>query len=164
MKINKSDLTRSTFPLLTLLASALIIPTTASASASQYPQLPDLPGADVRGQARVLVYLDQEGSLVEVDGVIYSLGGRPLELAFDDLELITLLFVVPDGAGLFVTEDGVWTADLQPSTSSRMLAYDLFDTVPEPGEFGFEVALPGQPAPTVPDLVIRPTDDDPDPS
>jgi hypothetical protein len=74
---------------------------------------------------------------------------------------VTLLFIVPPGSSMFVFEDGVWTQEIDPSTTSRLLAFDLFEW---PEEYGFALVEPGQPAPTVPDIVIRPTDDDPDPT
>lgn len=170
MKIN-SFITRPSLILAACLATASIQASPASAaSGTIYPLLPDLPGADIYGEARLVIYLDQNEPLVEVDGQLYALGGRPLEVAFDGLDHVTLLFVVPRNAGVFVTEDGVWTQNLDPSSTSRMLAFDLpdmFGSTPpssETEEFGFEVALPGQPGPTVPDVVIRPTEDDPDPT
>jgi hypothetical protein len=158
-------------PSLLLLAASLVVAgslssTAAASDLASYPLLPDLPGADVRGEARILIHFQHDTPLVEVDGQLYALDGRALEIGLDDLDHVTLLFVAPPGTGMFVTEDGLWTEEIDPSATSELLAFDVFGSsvksfVPE--ELGFELALPGQPAPTVPDVVIRPTRDDPDP-
>jgi hypothetical protein len=160
-------LTRPSQILAALLVATWSLSSPVSASSrTNYPLLPDLPGADIRGEARVVIHLDQDTPLVEVDGQLYALDGRALEVGLDDLDHVTLLFVAPPGAGILVTEDGLWTQEIDPSITSKLLAFDVFgSSVPHstPEEFGFEIGLPGQPAPTVPDVVIRPTDDDPDP-
>jgi hypothetical protein len=172
MKTINQLVSRPSFFLALCLVAASILPSPAAASyPDSYPVLPDLPGADISGQARIVIDLEQGIALVEVEGQLYALDDRPLEVAFDDLERITLLFVVPKDAGVFVTEDGLWTRELEPSRLSTLLAFDLFDAFEagalspsETEEFGFQIALPGQPAPTIPDVVIRPTEDDPDPT
>jgi hypothetical protein len=156
----KHLITRPALALTAWLAASLLPNFSAASSATSYPLLPDLPGADIYGEARIVIYLDQDVPLVEVDGQLFALGGRPLELAFDDLESITLLLVVPLKTGVFVTENGIWTHELDPSIT--LVAFDLM--VGESDELALELALPGQPAPTVPDVVIRPTADDPDPT
>lgn len=153
---------RPSFLLALCLAAATILPSPAQASSAiNYPLLPDLPGADISGQARIVIYLDQGLALVDVDGQLYAIGDRPLEVAFEGLDSMTLLFVVPPDTGVFVTEDGLWMDELEPSPVSRTLTYDLVDPLIP---FGFELQVPGQPAPTVPDIVIRPTENDPDPA
>jgi hypothetical protein len=167
MKTNH-HLTHPSLLLVASLAAASILPTPAAASSStNYPLLPDRPGADIQGEARIVIHLDQDPPLVEVDGQLYALGGRALEIAFDDLDHVTLLFVAPLGSSVFVTEDGLWTQEIDPSITSKLLAFDVFEASGsglDPVAYGFEVALPGQSAPTIPDVVIRPTDDDPDPT
>jgi hypothetical protein len=155
-------ITRPSFLLALCLAAATILPSPAEASsATNYPLLPDLPGADISGHARVVIYLDQGIPLVDVDGQLYAIGDRPLEVAFEELDYMTLLFIVPPDTGVFVTVDGLWMDELEPSSVSQTLTYDLVDPLIP---FGFQLAVPGQPAPTVPDLVIRPTENDPDPA
>jgi hypothetical protein len=160
MNTNNNPFTRHSLTLAATLVVASLLPDFASASSTtSYPVLPDLPGPDIEGETQIVIYL--EDGLVQVGRLLYTLDGRPLEVSISDLEYLTLLFVVPPGSGVFVTEDGSWT---QLDPSSRVIAFDVFDSsVPEslPGELEFEVALPGQPAPTVPDLVIRPVDPDP---
>jgi hypothetical protein len=162
MNTNKY-ITRPSFLLVALsLVAAMILPSPAAASsATTYPLLPDLPGADISGQARLVIYLDQGIALIDVDGKRYAIGDRPLDVAFEDLDTMTLLVIVPTDTGVFVTEDGLWVDELEPSPVSRTLTYDLVDPLIP---FGFELAVPGQPAPTVPDVVIRPTENDPDPA
>lgn len=148
--------------LLTLCLATTMVPSlAAAATATGYPLLPDLPGADISGQARIAIHLDQGLTLVELDGQLHALGDRPLEVAFDDLDRITLLFIVPQDTGILVTEDGLWIDELEPSAVSTVITFDLVDPLMT---FGFELTLPGQPAPTVPDLVILPTENDPDPA
>ncbi len=153
---------RPSFLLAPCLAAATILPIPAEASpATNYPLLPDLPGADISGHAHIVIYLDRDIPLVDVDGQLYAIGDRPLEVAFEHLDYMTLLFIVPPTTSVFVTEDGLWMDELEPSTVSRTLTYDLVDPLIP---FAFELALPGQPAPTVPDVVIRPIENDPDPA
>lgn len=134
-------------------------------SASALPLLPDLPGPDIRDQQHIIIHLDRSEPLVEVDGQLRALGQRPLELAADEIDDITLLFVLPYGAELFISENGEWMDTLDGSAVSNMLAYDLRNrTSGESVVFGFEVGLPAQPGPTVPMIIVRPTEDDPDPN
>jgi hypothetical protein len=155
-------ITRPSFLLSLCLAAATIFPSPAEASsATKYPLLPDLPGADISGHARIVIYLDQDIPLVEVGGKLYAIGDRPLEVAFEHLGYMTLLFIVPPVTGMFVTDDGLWMDEIEPSSVSRTLTYDLVDPLIP---LGFELATPGQPAPTVPDVVIRPIENDPDPA
>jgi hypothetical protein len=117
-----------------------------------------------------VIHLDYDEPLVEVDGQLYALGERPLELGRDELERITLIFIVPTGATLLVTENGEWTTSLA-SSSSAALTFDVPATAfeagmlgSEPISFGFELTFGGQRAPTVPDVVVQPSDGDPDAS
>ncbi len=142
-----------------VMASVLSGPATASSNLS-YPLLPDLPGADIQGEARIVIHLDEVEPLVEDGRQLFALGGRPLEIGFGDLDHITLLIVVPLGARVFVIEDGQVTDEIDPPITSEVVALDVYQ---KSGEVGLAIALPGQPAPTVPDVVIRPTDDDPEP-
>jgi hypothetical protein len=157
MKTN--HITHPTLVLAAWLTASLSTNTAAASFTTSYPLLPDLPGADISGETRIVIHLDQDTPLVELDGQLYALDGRPLEVAFAGLDHITLLFVLPRDTGVFVTGDGLWTQEIDPSATSTSLAFDLFTTE----ELGFEIAFPGQPAPVIPDVVVRPTEDDPDP-
>lgn len=153
--------TQAIIPALCLAFSTLLA---TPVSASKYPSLPDLPGADIRDQARIIIHLECETPLVEVDGQLYVID-RPLEVAFAEFDQLTFYLVVPARAGVFVTEGGTWTDSLLGSPLVEPLAYELLAEAVEANAhdpLGFEVMMPGQPAPTVPDVVVQPTDDDPD--
>jgi hypothetical protein len=159
MNTHNNPFTRPSFVLAATLVVASLLPNVASASTTSYPVLPDLPGPDIEGETQIVIYLEE--GLVQIGRLLYALDGRPLEVSISDLEYLTLLFIVPPGSGVFVTEDDMWT-ELEPT--SRVIAFDVFDSSVShalPGDLEFEVALPGQPAPTLPDLVIRPVDPDP---
>ena len=129
--------------------------------AATYPSLVDLPGPDISGEAGIIIYLTRERAIVERDGCLYDVGDRPLEIAFGGLAAVTLLFELPDhpgGASIYVSEAEVWTEMLEPRGDS--FAYVLNS---EPS-LGFEIASPDQPAPTVPVVVAKPIDDDPEPT
>jgi hypothetical protein len=118
------------------------------------------------GETRIII-VDLEQGVMQEDGLTSEIENGVIEVPVGDLDLITVLFIVPPNAGVFVTEDGVWTETLVPSETSRLLAFDLIEprvpaSVPE--EFGFEIALPGQSAPTLPTVVIVPTDEAPEPT
>jgi hypothetical protein len=150
------------------LAAASLLPNLAAASSTtRYPLLPDLPGADIEGEAQIVIYFVYDDyhqiiPLVQVDGQLFALGGRPLELATSDLDFITLLFVAPRDSTVFVFEDGDLTQQLDPLSGSKFRAFDMVGPSTSGAEvYDVMVAPIGQPAPTVPDLVIRPTDPDP---
>ena len=124
----------------------------------------DLPGPDIEGEPRIVIHLDQGRTTLDLDGLCYELHGRPLEVGFSGLDLITLLFVLPAGARLFVTEDDLWIDTLESSPWSSVVAFDLdHERLGALDDLGFEFVGPGQPAPTLPDIVLKPTEDDPDP-
>ncbi|EDM80577.1 hypothetical protein PPSIR1_36829 [Plesiocystis pacifica SIR-1] len=137
-----------------------------------YPLLPDLPGADVEGEAGVVVHLLPGRAVIEQAGGFYELGGRPLELAFGDLSMVRVVIELPgyplaDGseASVFVTEGDptVGYAWLETLTSGGGSV--TRDLVPEDLElsYGFEIGAPEAAGPTVPDLVIKPVPDKPEP-
>jgi hypothetical protein len=135
--------------------------TTTEASTEVYPLLPDLPGADISGEAGLVIYLRDGRALIEADG-LYDLGDRPLEVGFDGLTEITLWFVLAEQSAettLFVERDGLWTDTL--GLRGTELHYVI-----RPGGasvYSFELADPGQRAPTSPDLVLVPIEDAPEP-
>ena len=96
-------------------------------AAWSYPLLPDLPGADIDGDAHVVIDLDQH--VIWVDGRPFALDDRPIDIEFGNLDRITWTFMVPPDA--------------------------------EAGEIVVGITPPGEPAPTIPVVVIRPTDPDP---
>jgi hypothetical protein len=156
------------------LAAALLRPTFAEACdrlpdlpdadvAFAYPPLPDLPGADIPVGACIVIYHDH----IEVDGQPYALDGRPIDVPFDDLDRITVYFDAPPDTGVFVFTDGLWTQTLAPSPTGELLEFDVYPSTAsraEPEMFGFEFPVPGQRAPTVPTVVIRPISPNPGPS
>ena len=126
---------------------------------ASYPMLPTTTGSDVSGEAGVVVYLHVGRAVVELDGCFY-VTNRPLWIDFTGLDFVTLLVELPDhaaGARVHVTEDWkrVETLDLSVSTFSYTLSPDH--------ALGFEIAVPGQSAPTGPVVVSRPTGGNPKP-
>ena len=124
-----------------------------------FPRLPEAAGADLSGEPGVLIHLEQHRSVVELDDCLYEVD-RPLVIDFADLELMSLLLELPEtasastlflsspaGVEVHVVEDGIATFSMSPDTS-----------------LGFELAAPGQSAPTVPIIIAKPVDDDPPPS
>ena len=158
--LTRASILACTFPLVVSIASAAVVPNIANIeSAMTYPLLPDLPGADISGQTYVVIHLDRDTPLVDVDGQLFVIGDRPLEIEFESR--MTLLIVVPEGAGVFVTEGTAWVDALVPSAVSQTLTFDLVDSSLV---FGFELADPSQQAPTIPDVIIVPTQSDPHPT
>jgi hypothetical protein len=159
---------RPSLALAAWLAAASLLPNPAAASsATRYPLLPDLPGADIEGETQIVIHFIYDAyqgyiPLVQVGEQLLALGGRPLELATSDLDLITVLFVAPRDSTVFVFEDGILTQELDPLSGSKFRAFDMVGPSSSGAEeYDVMVAPIGQPAPTVPDLVIRPTDPDP---
>ena len=126
---------------------------------SAYPPLPDLPGPDIKGEAGVLIHLQAGGPLVELEGELHSLEGRPLEVSFGDLDQLTLLFELPAKTRLFVHEQGVWKA---LESSADGVEYPL--TRGSIGtELRFGLATADEEVPGDIELCIRPLRDDPPP-
>ena len=156
----------ATTTLLALLSpapSALATQTTPGAvdpaDYTYYPLLPDLPGADIRGEAGVVVLLSQDRVLVEVEDQLYELGGRPLEIGFDGPTQVTVLFELPDDAPptLLITDSSGWTETVTAHLGT-------FDYTLSPGDpsVGVELATPSQAAPTRPDIILAPIEDEPE--
>jgi hypothetical protein len=107
--------------------------------------------------------LDEDTVVLTLDGIRYEVNHRHV-VALDLPRSDTLHVVVdlPDDAvGLFVTIDGVWIDNIVGKEGGDV-PLD-FELLPPNGELGFEIAMPGQRAPTLPDVVIVANDDDPDP-
>ncbi len=153
-----------------VLTAALALASTAGASTydpnASYPLLPDLPGADIEGEASIIIHLNQGRAVIELDGQFYDVGDRPLEVDFAGLARLTVFFMLTDaGDGLFVTEDQLWTDTLDTSPRSHAIAFDIdIENDARFPVYEFEVTTPGQDAPTFPDIVVKPTQDDPDPT
>lgn len=142
-----------------VLAAWLVATCLLSNSAAACPLLPDLPGPDIVGMADITIHLNPDTPpIVEADELCYALDRGMLELPIDS----TLLVVVPRGSALLVFVDG-WTQELVPSFTSEFLAADVFvvSVSLTEADLGIAVVDPGQRAPTVPDLVIRPKHPDP---
>jgi hypothetical protein len=127
--------------------------------ASAYPSLPDLFGADISGESGLRLYLQPDRGVIEVDECFYVLD-RPLEVDFAGLDNITLMFELHPNrirSRTFVSEDG-------ELLDTIAVAGDKFTYVIDPSaSFGFELAEPGQAAPTTPVVIIKPIEDDPEP-
>ena len=127
-----------------------------------YPALSRTGSATLSGDAGLFLYLLDEHALIETSGgCLHDVGTTTLVIEFGEYEQTTLVFELPehqDGARVYVSEDGAWVETLE-------LGGDSFAWVVNPGSsVGFEIAAPGQPAPTVPVVVIKPTSDGPEPS
>lgn len=115
---------------------------------------------------RVVIEFDGEQARVEIDGVSFELGNAPLELEVDPQ---TLYFVVGEYGGLHVTENGVWTETLSVSPGTDLIVYEVDWDPRVPASLGMELGFewvgdPGWTAPTLPHVVVKPKEDDPDPS
>lgn len=127
---------------------------------ASYPTLPEASGPDVSGAAGVMLYIDQDHAVVELDGCFYE-ADRPIEIDFAGLDFVTLLFELPDaGAEVFVSVDRAWIETIELPSTSTTFSYVLTPDNP----LGFEVAAPAQTAPTVPVVVAKPTDHNPEPT
>lgn len=123
-----------------------------------YPSLPKTHDADISGEAGIVMFLHEDRGVVERDGCFYSTD-RPITVDFATLDFVTVLIELPDhaaGGRVFVTEDGVLleTIDVQGNFFSYVLTSDH--------SLGFEIAAPSQAAPTVPPIVTKPHDPEPD--
>ena len=124
-----------------------------------YPGMPTQAGADLDGEAGVLVQLHEDRAVVELEDCFYTLD-RALEVEYGTLDFMVLLLELPEhsaGAKVFVSEDGAWIDTIE--TSDTMLSYVL-DTS---SVYGFEIARPGQERPTQPPLEIKPVSENPAP-
>lgn len=152
-----STLCSLAFAALALLASP---PAAACDLEVSHPPLPDLIGPDIEGLRLLVVYLADERAIVEIDDQCFDLDGRPLEISLT-WSWLTLLFMVPEDTGLFVTSESEDGEVLEASPQSRTIAFDLTANAPETM---FELLYTGPlPAPTRPPVVVKPTEDDPDP-
>lgn len=125
---------------------------------ASYPSLPETHDADISGEAGIVMVLHEDHGVVERDGCFYSID-RALAIDFAGLDFVTVLFELPEhavGARVFVTEDGLLleTIDVQGGAFSYVLTSDR--------ALGFELASPRQDAPTVPPIVTKPHDPEPD--
>lgn len=127
---------------------------------ASYPMLPESAGPDLSGEAGVVVHLQQHRGVVELGDCLYQLD-RPLEIAFEDLDAVALLLELHDefstSTELFVSTAGT------VETHTLDQAFAVFSLTPETSELGFEIAAPGQSAPTVPVVIAKPVDDGPPP-
>lgn len=128
--------------------------------AADFPPLPALDGADFSDEPGIVLHLEQHRGVVDLDGCLYEVD-RPLAVAFADLEQV--MFVIElhgtgESAELFVTDE---------AGGVELYSVDgpLF-TVPMGADtsMSFEVATPGQSAPTVPVVVAKPIEEDPPPT
>lgn len=117
--------------------------------------------------ARVVLEFDGERARVEIDGVSLELGNGELELELGGPQ--TLYFVVGEYGGLHVTENGVWIETLSVSPGSDLIVYEVDWDPRVPASLGMELGFewvgdPGWTAPTLPHVIVKPKEDDPDPS
>lgn len=125
-----------------------------------YPPLPEADGPDLSGEPGVLIHLQRERGVVELGDCLYELN-RPLEVDFSGLSQIELLFDLPGaelGARVFVTDASGMLEDFE------VYGGTFGHTMTASDELGFEVAPLLQTAPTVPVVVTRPIEDDPEPN
>lgn len=125
-----------------------------------YPPLPEVKGPDVSGEPGVLIHLQPGRGVVELEDCLYELD-RPLEVDFTGLNHVELLFDVSGasyGARMFVSDaSGVFESfEVYDGVFAYMMVAE--------GPLGFEVAPLTQMAPTVPIVVTRPREDDPEPT
>lgn len=126
-----------------------------------YPPLPASWGLDMYARDGVVLFLQTHRGVVQLDGCLYELD-RPLELDAYGLDHVSLLIELPDhsaGAQVYVTtEDGVLleVLDINAGAFEYLLTEGL--------SLGFGVATPGEPLPTIPVVITKPIDDDPEPS
>ncbi len=153
------------------LAALMCLPTAARAQSTNcdpiydpdtvYPALSSTSGGAIDGQAGLLIYLLDELALVEGDDAcLHEVDQTVLEVDVGRLRQVELTFEMPEhpaGASVFVTRNGVWMETLTPTSGSFIYV------LPPGSEFGFEIATPGMPAPTVPVLVVKPTTRHPQP-
>lgn len=126
---------------------------------ASYPPLPDVEGPDVSGEAGVVMVLRDDGAVVELDGC-FHLADRPLLIDFTGLDFVTLIVELPDhaaGAKVHVTMDDRWVETLDVSGSTFSYAMGPEQAI------GFEIAAPGQSAPTGPVVVSKPSGGNPKP-
>lgn len=116
------------------------------------PPLPEADGADVSGDAGVVIYLHEDRAAVELDGCFY-LVDRALEIDASGLDFVTLLFELPErsSAQVYVTANGALLETLD--ASGPMLSYVMDGSL----ELGFEIAAPGSFAPTGPTVITKPS-------
>lgn len=128
---------------------------------TSYPVLSYSEVPSINGEEGVFIYLLDDRALVEHDDAcLYEVDETVLEIDFGNLEEVTLVFELPDyaaGATVHVTQKGVLIESLRLEGGS--FTYILA----EDSELGFEISIPGMPAPTVPVVVTKPTTDDPEP-
>jgi hypothetical protein len=126
---------------------------------ASYPALPDTSGPDLSGEAGVVLYLQDDRAVVELDGCLY-LADRSLLIDFAGLDFVTLIVELPDhavGAQVYVTNDAGWVETLDVSGSTFSYAVGPEHAI------GFEIAAPGQSAPTGPVVVSKPSGGNPKP-
>lgn len=130
------------------------------APSARYPRLPEVEGADVVGEPGVLVHLQHHRGVVELDGCLYELD-RPLEIDHDGLGVVSVLLELHDAGGTF---ELFVSSDAAVETHSLAEPFAVFSLGPSSPSLGFELAAPGQSAPTVPVVVAKPVDEDPPPN
>ena len=105
---------------------------------ASYPVLPQTSGPDVSGEPGIVVHLQDYRGVAEIDGCLYELN-RPLEIDFDGLDFVSLLFEIHGDSTaaleVFVTDDssGYELAAVEGS----LLTYTM---TTGDGELGFEIA------------------------
>lgn len=133
---------------------------TAFDADADYPSLPPSRGADLSAEDVFVIYLQSWRGVVDLHGCLYQLD-RPLNVVLSGVEDMELRFEVVESTGedtVYVSEDAT-VVDVLGLNSSE------FDYTIEPHRtLGFELAVPGQSAPTTPVVVIKPVEDDPDPT
>lgn len=106
--------------------------------------------------------LDEDPVVLDFDGARHQLeNDHSVVLDLPQHEALHVVVDLPeDAVGLFVTIDGAWVDTI--AAAGGFMPLD-FEVLPTSGELGFEIAMPGQRAPTLPDVVVVTKDDDPDP-
>ena len=126
-----------------------------------YPPLAESWAGDMYLRYSIVLFLQSHRAVVELDGCLYEID-QPLEVNAYGPSNVSLLIELPDysaDAQVYVTtEDGVLLEILDTNA-------DTFEYVlPRGLSLGFAVANPGEPLPTIPVVVTKPIDDDPEPS
>ncbi|MCA9701541.1 MAG: hypothetical protein KC431_28735 [Myxococcales bacterium] len=125
-----------------------------------YPQRPDLRGPDFDGQAQIVVHVEEERAVAEIDGCFFDLGGEPIEVEFGSLDQVSVVLELHGElaeASVVVVEDGHWIDTIAASAS---VAFEMTSTM----DLDLVITGTGPMAPTVPVVIRKPIEGDPEPS
>ena len=125
-----------------------------------YPQRPDLRGPDFDGQAQIVVHVEEERAVAEIDGCFFDLGGEPIEVEFGSLDQVSVVLELHGElaeASVVVVEDGHWIDTIAASAS---VAFEMTSAM----DLDLVITGTGPMAPTVPVVIRKPIEGDPEPN